>query len=102
MAADAVHGRGTLHGVRLIDARTLAGHAGLRSVLSAGAGAPVGSVCAFSYHGLYAIGQVQKPMGPPPAGGTGQYAVVLVSMPRNALLATFVFAREPFPFRHNL
>jgi hypothetical protein len=27
---------------------------------------------------------------------------VLVSTPRNELLATFVLAREPFTFRHNL
>jgi hypothetical protein len=102
VAADAVHERGTLHGVRLIDAKTLASHALLRSVLSVQAGAPVGTVCAFSYQGSYTLAQVQKPLGAAPAGGTGQYAVVLVSMPQNELLATFVLAHEPFRFRHNL
>jgi hypothetical protein len=66
------------------------------------AGFPVSTVCAFSYQGSYTTSQVEKPLGAAPPGGTGQYAVVLVSMPQNELLATLVLAHEPIRFRHNL
>jgi len=103
LAADAVHEQGALQGVVLVDTATLARSPRLRAVLSARAGAPVGTVCAFSYRGAYTPDGVEKPIGLTPAGaGPWPYAVVVVSMPENVLLGTFVLEREPMRFRHNV
>jgi hypothetical protein len=100
VAADAVGESGTLQGVRLLSGATLAREPRLRSVLSARAGAPVGSVCVFAYRGSYTQADVEKPLGSPPASGKGDYAVAVVSMPGNRLLGTVVLQREPFGFHH--
>jgi len=102
VAAAAVHHRGTLQGVRLIDVRRLPHDDRLRAVLSEGGGSAIKTVCAFSYRGSYRFDQVQRPLGRQPTSGSAPYAVVLVSMPQNALLATFVLAHQPFRFRHNV
>jgi hypothetical protein len=100
VAADAVGERGALQGVRLLSSATLAHEPRLRSVLSARAGAPVGSVCVFAYRGRYTQQDVQKPLGVPPASGVGSYAVAVVSMPANRLIGTFVLESEPLRFHH--
>jgi hypothetical protein len=102
VAAAAVHHRGTLQGVRLVDVERLPENDRLRAVLSKGGGSTIKTVCAFSYRGSYRLDQVQRPLGRQPTGGSAPYAVVLVSMPHNALLATFVLAHQPFRFRHNV
>ena len=103
IASDAVHEQGTLQGVRLVDASSLATTPRLRDVLDARAGAPVGTVCAFSYRGSYTQADVERPFGAtPPGSGPWPYAVVIVSMPQNVLLGTAVLERQPMRFRHNL
>ncbi len=101
-AAAAVHHRGTLQGVRLVDVRRLPQNDRLRAVLAGRGGSTVKTVCAFSYRGSYRLDQVQRPLGHQPTGGSAPYAVVLVSMPQNSLVATFVLAHQPFRFRHNV
>ena len=102
VAADAVHERGSLQGVMIIDARKLSPTSRLRSVLAVQANSPVRTVCAFSYRGVYRTDQVERPLGRGPAGSTGTYAVVMVSSPQNQLLATFVLDHQPLRFRHEL
>lgn len=102
VAAAAVHHRGVLQGVRLIDAQRLGRHDQLRAVASMRAGHPVRSVCAFAYRGAYSLGQVERPLGHQPPGNSAPYAVVLVATPQNTLLATFVLEHEPFRFRHDV
>jgi len=103
IAADAVHEQGALQGVLLVEATSLARSPRLRALLTARAGAPVGTVCAFSYRGSYSPAEVEKPIGTtPPGTGPWPYAVVVVSMPENVLLGTFVLEQEPMRFRHNV
>jgi len=105
IAAGAVHHRGTLQGVRLIDVNRLGAQDRLRAVLTVpavAAGHPIRTLCAFSYRGSYTSDQVERPLDGQPSGTVAPYAVVLVSTPQNTLLATFVLAREPLRFRHDL
>ena len=103
IAADAVHERGSLQGVRLIDAAAIAASPRLRDVLSARVGTPIATVCAFSYRGSFTPADVEQPFGvTPPGTGPWPYAVVLVSSPGNVLLGTAVLEHEPMRFRHNL
>ncbi|MHB1503905.1 MAG: hypothetical protein ACYCTL_07325 [Acidimicrobiales bacterium] len=103
VAAGAVHRRGEFAGVRLVPPSVLAekSHERLRSVLATRAGAGVGHVCAVAYRGSFKLDQVARPIAIPPVVGTGGYAVVVVSVPANRVLATFVLDHLPISFRHN-
>jgi hypothetical protein len=76
-------------------------HERLRSVLATRAGAGVERVCAVAYRGSFKLDQVARPIAIPPAVGAGGYAVVVVSVPANRVLATFVLDHLPISFRHN-
>ena len=68
------------------------------------AGAPVGTVCAFSYRGSYTQAEVERPFGTTPPG-PGTVAIRRghrVHARRTTCSATFVLDREPMPFRHNV
>jgi hypothetical protein len=89
--------------VRLVSAAALARSPRLRDALTMRAGAPVRTVCAFSYRGSYTPDAVERPFGTPVSGaGPYPYAVVIVSMPANELLGTALLEHQPMPFRHNL
>jgi len=60
----------------------------------------VHQICVVSYRGTFRVGQVARPLGPPPAGGIGHYAIVLVSKPQNKLLGTVVRRTQPLRFGH--
>jgi len=100
VAEDAVHHRGHFAGVRLLSASQLDGLRRLRGVITARSKTPVHSVCVVGYNGAYRPDQVSRPAGRVPAGGTGHFAVVVVSTPQNELLATVLLQREPLRFRH--
>ncbi|MHB8330063.1 MAG: hypothetical protein ACYDD6_10650 [Acidimicrobiales bacterium] len=102
VATEAVGDSGTLAGIRLVGPRELDRHMRLRQLLGARAGGGVTNVCVVSFHGRFRLDQVQRPLGAAPPGGTGQYAVVVVSTPQNRLLATFVLSRVPLPLRHEV
>jgi hypothetical protein len=102
IAADAVHDRGTFAGVRPVSFSLIGADLRLRAELSAVAGKTVHNVCAVSYRGVYKVGQVERPLGPPPVGSVGRYAIVIVSEPQNRLLGTVVRLTQPLRFGHPL
>lgn len=99
VAVDAVGDRGTLVGARLESASSL--HHRLDALLHA-RGPTVKTVCVVAFHGRFRVDQVRRPYGPPPPNGSGVFAVVVVSVPRNELIGTVVLATAPLPLRHLL
>jgi len=97
---DAVRGRGTFAGVRLVSLSTIGRDAQMVAILSARAGRKVHDVCVVSYKGTFRVDQVMRPLGAPPAGGVGHYAIVIVSKPQNHLLGTVVRLTQPLRFGH--
>lgn len=102
VASEAVKDRGKLTGVRLYRTRDLERHPHLREDLSSRAGGRISAVCAIAFSGTFRLDQVEKPLGHGPAGGSGSFALVLVSTPQNQLLGTVVLTQLPLPLRHEL
>jgi len=102
VARHAVEGRGLLAGVRLVDVTRLTGPGtrAMRDLLNMLPGPAPHEVCVVAYTGRYTTGQVEQPLGLPPPGGSGRYAIVLVTTPKSALLGTFIVPREPLSFVH--
>jgi hypothetical protein len=99
-AKRAVHGRGSLAGVRLVDTTRLTGPGGrpLRDLLGMLPAPAPHEVCVVAYAGKFTLGQVEQPWGYAPPTGVGRYAIVIVGTPRPELLGTFVVLREPIAF----
>jgi len=102
VAKQAVEGRGSFDGVRLVNVSTLTAPSdrGLRDLLDV---LPIPSsheVCLVAYAGSYRAGQVELPFGPVPPSGAGRYAIAVVTIPKPMLLGTFVVQREPLSFKH--
>lgn len=97
VASEAVGDRGTLVGARLESTSSL--HRRLHALLAA-RDPTVKTVCVVAFHGRFRVDQVKLPYGPPPPNGSGIFAVVVVSVPRNALIGTVVLATAPLPLRH--
>lgn len=102
VATDAVHDRGKLSGVRVFGPRDLQRHQELLADLERRAGHPLHTLCVVSFHGEFRFDQVDRPVGHAPPGGSGPFAVVVVTSPQNTLLGTFVLSREPLPLRHEV
>jgi hypothetical protein len=100
VAHDAVHGRGTFAGVRLVSLSSFSADTRLRSYLSELTAAKVHDVCVISYRGTYTTKDVEKPLGLPPPGGVGHYAIVVVSKPQGRLVGTVVRLTQPLRFGH--
>ncbi len=100
VAEDAVHGRGSFGGVRLVTAKQLAERTHLLDLLVARAGGKLHDVCVVEYRGSYRLDEVERPLGQAPPGGVGRFAIVVVSRASNQLLATFVRVTLPVRFRH--
>jgi hypothetical protein len=100
VARDAVHNKGQFAGVRLVRVAALVHNSNLRQELVARSGGQLRDVCLVSYRGQFRLDQVDRPMGRAPKSGTGRFAIVAVSVPRNKLIATVVLGREPVRFRH--
>ena len=100
VAKEAVKGRGSLAGVRLVDVSRLApSDRALRQLLDQ---LPIPSsheVCLVAFTGRYTPGQVGLPFGPAPASGAARFAIAVVTIPKAVLLGTFVVQREPLSFR---
>jgi len=99
VATDAVEDRGTLVGARLESVSSL--HQRLDALLDARA-PTVKTVCVVAFRGQFRIDQVKRPYGPAPATGSGRFAIVVVSVPRNQLVGTVVLAQAPLPLRHTV
>jgi hypothetical protein len=99
-AKQAVHGRGSLAGVRLVDTARLTGPGGraIRSLLGMLPVRPPRDICVVAYAGKFTLGRVERPAGHAPPEGTGRYAIVFVSAPKPELIGTFVLRREPLAF----
>ncbi|HLX87960.1 MAG TPA: hypothetical protein VKR22_05850 [Acidimicrobiales bacterium] len=102
VASEAVHDRGRLAGVRLVGQKELDRHPRMIDLLTSRVGGQVHQVCVISFHGQFRLDGVERPAGPAPSGGSGPVAVVVVSVPQNRLVATFVVEREPLPLRHEV
>jgi hypothetical protein len=100
VAANAVHHTGSFAGVHLLSFTRIGSDAHIQSALSARAGSTVHDVCVVSYKGTFSVDHVERPLGQPPAGGIGHYAIVIVSQPQNHLLGTVVRATQPLRFGH--
>jgi hypothetical protein len=101
VARHAVGGRGSLAGVRLVSVSSLTARSerALRELLDLLPVPPAHDVCLVAYSGSFTPGQVERPLGPPPAAGAGRYAIVAVTTPKPKLLATFVVRHVPLNFR---
>jgi hypothetical protein len=102
VARQAVNGRGSLDGVRLVNVTTLTspGDRGLRELLALLPVPPSHQVCLVAYAGTYGPEQVELPFGPIPLSGEGRYAIAVVTIPKSMLLGTFVVEHEPLSFKH--
>ena len=101
VANQAVAGRGSLAGVRLADVShfTARHERAMHELLDQLPVRPAHDVCLVAYAGSFTLGQVGRPLGPPPSGGVGRYAIVVVTTTtKPELLATFVVRREPLGF----
>jgi hypothetical protein len=102
LAGNAVHHRGTFAGVRLVSFDAFGTDVHMRAALSNRFGTKIHNVCAVSYRGTFRVDQVEQLLGPPPAGGVGHFAVVIVSKPQNKLLGTVVRLTQPMRFGDTL
>jgi hypothetical protein len=100
VAHDAVHGRGTFAGVRLVSLSSFGADVHLQHYLAEATKAKVHDVCVVSYRGTFATDEVEKPVGPPPSGGVGHFAIVIVSKPQGHLVGTVVRLTQPLRFGH--
>jgi hypothetical protein len=101
VAEQAVEGRGSLDGVRLVDVAKLTapGDRALRKVLDLLPIPPSHQVCLVAYTGSYDLDQVEFPFGPVPAAVPARHAIAVVTIPEPALLGTFLVQREPLSFK---
>lgn len=99
-AKRAVGGHGSLAGVRLVDVSRFTARNGpaMYALLSLLPVRPAHDVCLVAYTGSFTPGQVEQPLGPPPPGGAGRYAIAVVTTPKPGLLGTFVVRHEPLNF----
>jgi hypothetical protein len=99
-AKRAVGGRGSLAGVRLVNVSRFSARNGraMHELLSLLPVRPAHDVCLVAYTGSFTLGQVEQPLGPPPPGGVGRYAIAVVTTPKPGLLGTFVVRHDPLNF----
>jgi len=102
VAETAVHHHGSFAGVRLISLASFGSAVHLEADILAHAGPGVHDVCAVSYRGTFTVDEVVRPLGPPPKGGVGHFAVVIVSKPQNRVVGTVVRHKEPLRFEHSV
>jgi hypothetical protein len=100
-AKQAVEGRGSLAGVRLVDVPRLTAPAdrAIRGLLAQLPLPRPRELCVVAYTGSFTPDQVELPAGLPPSGGTARYAIAVVTFPKPRLLGTFVVPHEPLSFR---
>ncbi len=100
VAADAVHDHGSFAGVHLLKFPTVGSDLGIQAEVAARIGRGVHDICVVSYRGTFRTDQVARPLGPPPVGGAGHFAIVIVSKPQNQLIGTVIRQTQPLRFGH--
>lgn len=100
VARHAVGSHGKLAGVRLasVSSFTPRRDRAMHELLARLPVRPAHAVCLIAYTGAFTADQVERPLGPPPPGGVGKYAIAVVTTPKPKLLATFVLRHEPLNF----
>lgn len=96
-AADAVHHRGTLVGVRLVPPSAIDPARATTVELMRRNGGPLHNTCLVAYRGKFTSSSVERPIK---AGRSGTYAVAVLTPSGSRLLATFVLTHEPLRFGH--
>lgn len=99
IARQAVHQQGTFTGVRQVPLSVVTADARLRGAM-ARFDAKVHDVCVVSYKGTFDADDVIRLLGPPPPGGIGHYAIVIVSKPQNHVVGTVIRLTQPLRFGH--
>ena len=97
-AADAVHHRGTLVGVRLVPPSDIDPRRATSAEFIRRNGGPLHNTCLVAYRGKYTSSSVERPIKP---GRSGTYAVAVLNPSGSRLLATFVLTHEPLRFGHS-
>jgi hypothetical protein len=97
-AADAVHHRGTLVGVRLVSPTELDSHRAITRKLESRMHGQIHNACLVAYRGKFTSSNVERPIEP---GRSGDYAVAVLTTSGNELLATFVLTHAPLRFAHS-
>jgi hypothetical protein len=97
-AADAVHHRGTLVGVRLVPPSDIGPQRATTAELTRRNGGPLHDTCLVAYRGKFTSSSVERPIEP---GRSGTYAVAVLNSSGSRLLATFVLTHEPLRFSHS-
>jgi hypothetical protein len=97
-AADAVHHRGTLVGVRLVPPSAIDPHRATSLELVRRNGGPLHDTCLVAYRGKFTSSSVELPIKP---GRSGTYAVAVLNPSGSRLLATFVLTHAPPRFGHS-
>lgn len=97
-AAEAVHHRGTLVGVRLVLPTSLDSHRATTRKLESRMHGQLQAACLVAYHGSFTSTNVERPIEP---GRSGSYAVAVLTTSGQELLATFVLTHEPLRFAHS-
>jgi uncharacterized protein (TIRG00374 family) len=97
-AADAVHHRGALVGVRLVPPSDIDPNHATTVELVRRNGGPLHNTCLVAYRGKFTSSSVERPIEP---GRSGTYAVAVLNPSGSRLLATFVLNHEPLRFGHS-
>jgi uncharacterized protein (TIRG00374 family) len=97
-AADAVHHRGTLVGVRLVSPTALDSHRATTRKLEMRMHGQIHNACLVAYRGKFTSSTVERPIEP---GRSGDYAVAVLTTSGKELLATFVLTHAPLRFAHS-
>ena len=96
-AADAVHHRGTLVGVRLVSPSALNLHRTTDQELQRRMHGQLHNACLVAYRGKFTSSNVERPIEP---GRSGTYAVAVLTTSGDQLFATFVLTHAPLRFAH--
>jgi uncharacterized protein (TIRG00374 family) len=97
-AADAVHHRGTLVGVRLVSPSALNLHLATSQELQRRMHGQLHAACLVAYRGKFTSSNVERPIEP---GRSGTYAVAVLNTSGDQLFATFVLTHAPLRFAHS-
>jgi hypothetical protein len=101
IAESAVHRSGTFAGVRQVSLTQISADAHLQAYL-APLSKTVHDVCVVAFRGTFQVEDVERPLGPPPPGGVGHFAIVIVAKPQNHLVGTVVRSTQPLRFGHSI
>ena len=100
IARQAVRGRGSLAGIRLLDLSNLSASdaRAMHRLINLLPTPRPHDVCLVAYEGSFTASQVERPVSPPSAAGPSRYAIAVVTVSKPELRATLVVRQEPLAF----